>query len=263
MHLSSLHIYPIKSARGISLASSALDDFGLEGDRRWMVVDPSGRFISQREAHRLALLGVALDSGTLTLDGPGMDPLRLPRMAEGPRTMVRIWEDSCDAAEVSPEAGRWLTAFLGTPARLVFMPDQTFRVVNQRYVPDRRRVSFADAYPALLTGESSLADLNGRMVTPLPMNRFRPNLVVQGSEAFEEDRWKTVRVGAVEFDVVKPCDRCVTTTIDQATAEQGKEPLRTLATFRKWNGLVYFGQNVVHRTSGVLRSGDPVSPTMK
>ena len=264
MHLSSLHIYPIKSARGISLASAALDDFGLEGDRRWMVIDPSGRFVSQREAHRLALLEVDLDTTELILDAPGMSPLRLPRaLADGRIAAVRIWEDTCEAIEGSAEAERWLTTFLGTPARLAYMPDQTFRVVNQRYVPDRRRVSFADAYPALLTGESSLADLNGRMASPLPMNRFRPNLVVRGSEPFEEDRWKTVRIGAVEFDVVKPCDRCVTTTIDQATGEQGREPLRTLATFRKWDGQVYFGQNVVHRTGGVLRSGDPVSPTLK
>ncbi len=170
-----------------------------------------------------------------------------------------IWGDRCEAQDGGEEAAAWFTGCLGFPARLVYMPESTFRRANPGYVAARRRVSFADAYPLLLIGSSSLVDLNQRMETALPMNRFRPNLVVSGSTPFDEDRWKQFRIGAVEFAVVKPCDRCVTTTIDQQTGVAGKEPLRTLATFRKWNGQVYFGQNVVHRQAGVLRVGQAVT----
>jgi uncharacterized protein YcbX len=141
----------------------------------------------------------------------------------------------------------------------MYMPETTVRIANRKYVPQPRRVSFADAYPLLLVGEGSLDDLNRRMEQPLPMNRFRPNLVVAGSGPFAEDGWKTIQVGSIVMDIVKPCDRCVTTTIDQATGIAGKDPLRTLAQFRKWNGQVYFGQNVVHRTPGTVNRGDPVT----
>lgn len=262
MHLSSLHVYPIKSARGIAVTSAELDDFGLVHDRRWMVVDAAGDLLTQREAHRMALVDVALENGTLVATAADMAALHIPvRQGPGPELQVRVWDDVCTAIDVGLEAAGWFTAYLQQPARLVFMPESTFRRVNPDYVPARRRVSFVDAYPALLIGESSLADLNSRLEHPLPMNRFRPNIVVHGSQPFEEDRWRHVQIGAVNFAVVKPCDRCVTTTIDQSTGEQGKEPLRTLAQFRKWNGQVYFGQNVVHQTGGTLRVGDAVVVT--
>lgn len=259
MHLSAINLYPIKSARGIPLAAAQLDDFGLARDRRWMVVDQSGRFVSQREAHRLALVHVAVDGPDLVVDAVGAPEIRvtLPDQ-ETPLEKVGIWDDQCHAQAGSAAVARWFSGFLGLPVRLMYMPDSTFRAANPRYVPEPRRVSFADAYPLLLIGEGSLEDLNRRLPEPLPMNRFRPNLAVSGSQPFAEDGWKAIRVGAIEMDVVKPCDRCVTTTVDQATATAGKEPLRTLATFRKWNGQVYFGQNVVHRTPGTLRVGDPV-----
>ena len=259
MHLGAIHLYPIKSARGISLSSASLDDFGLARDRRWMVVDSSGRFVSQREAHQLALVEVGLDGDDLIVGTAGLPDLRVsPPPADGPEEYVTIWGDSCLAQDGGAKAADWFSTYLDRSVRLVFMPPTTFRVANPAYVPHPRRVSFADAYPLLLIGEESLADLNRRLETPLPMNRFRPNLVVVGSEAFAEDGWTTIRVGEVVLDVVKPCDRCVTTTIDQATAVAGKEPLRTLSQFRKWKGQVYFGQNVVHRTQGILRTGDPV-----
>lgn len=260
MHLSAINLYPIKSARGISLESSTLDDFGLTGDRRWMVVDSAGRFVSQREAHKLALAEVAVEGEDVLVSGAEVGELRVgPPSATASSLRVTIWGDECQAIDGGPVAAEWFTRFLGFQARLVFMPDSTFRTVNPDYVPARRRVSFADAYPLLLATEGSLADLNRRMDQPLPMNRFRPNLVVSGSEPFAEDQWKRVQVGEVAFDVVKPCDRCVTTTIDQATAAAGKEPLRTLAQFRKWNGQVYFGQNIVHQSPGTLRMGDLVT----
>jgi hypothetical protein len=260
MHLSGINLYPIKSARGIALSSARLDDFGLELDRRWMVVDPAGRFVSQREAHRMALVEVGLDGADLLLGGAGAGDLRLTQPSEDtPTEAVTIWEDECLAQDGGPGAAQWFSRFLDRPVRLMFMPESTFRTANRDYVPDRRRVSFADAYPLLLIGEGSLEELNRRMKLPLPMNRFRPNLVVAGSEPFAEDGWKSIRVGSIPMDLVKPCDRCVTTTIDQLTGTTGKEPLRTLSQFRKWNGQVYFGQNVVHRTNGILNTGDPIS----
>jgi uncharacterized protein len=259
MQLAAINLYPIKSARGISLPAGQLDDFGLTADRRWMVVDAAGRFVSQRESHRMALIEVALDGKDLVVSGAGEGALRIPVPREEARTeRVTIWDDECLAQDGGQEAAAWFSRFLGTPVRLMYMPPATFRTVNPNYVPEKRRVSFADAYPLLLTTEGSLEDLNRRMGQPLPMNRFRPNLVVTGSEPFAEDQWKTIAVAEVTFDVVKPCDRCITTTINQSTGEAGKEPLRTLATFRKWNGQVYFGQNLVHRSLGILRVGDAV-----
>jgi uncharacterized protein YcbX len=260
MHLSALNLYPIKSARGISLSSGKLDDFGLAQDRRWMVVDSAGRFVSQRESHRLALVHVAVEGADLVVGGAGAPDLRISPPSEDVRVEpVTIWDDECQARDAGSSAAEWFSRFLGLPVRLVYMPDTTFRTVNPDFVPERRRVGFADAYPVLLIGEGSLQELNRRMEQPLPMNRFRPNLVVAGSAAFAEDGWKTVKVGEVTFDVVKPCDRCVTTTIDQSTGLAGKEPLRTLALFRKWNGQVYFGQNLVHHAPGVLHIGDSIT----
>ena len=259
MHLAAIHMYPIKSARGISLKRAHLDDFGLARDRRWMVVDSAGRFVSQREAHQLALVEVALDGEDLIIGRAGKSDVRVsPPPADAPQEPVTIWEDHCLAQDGGSRAADWFSACLERPARLMYMPTSTFRPANPEYVPEPRRVSFADAYPLLLIGEGSLDELNRRMETPLPMNRFRPNLVIAGSQPFAEDGWKSLRIGTMEFDVVKPCDRCVTTTIDQATGVAGKEPLRTLAQFRKWNGQVYFGQNLVHRSRGTLQTGEPV-----
>ena len=259
MHLSAINLYPIKSARGIALNAARLDDFGLAGDRRWMVIDPSGRFVSQREMHRLALVNVALEDDSLVVGGAGEPDLLLRPPAPGaPTERVTIWADQCLAQDGGVEAAQWFSRFLGAPVRLMYMPVTTVRIANPRYVPEPRRVSFSDAYPLLLTGDASLEDLNRRMEQPLPMNRFRPNLVVAGSEPFAEDGWKAIQVGSVAMDIVKPCDRCVTTTVDQATGLAGKEPLRTLAQFRRWNGQVYFGQNVVHRSPGTLTVGDPI-----
>lgn len=260
MHLSAINLYPIKSLRGIPLTSARLDEFGLAGDRRWMVTDPSGQFVSQREEHRLALIHVAVDGTDLVVGGAGEPDLRIARpAADSPTSAVTIWADECLAQDAGEEAAKWFSRYLGSPVRLKYMPESTVRIANRNYVPEPRRVSFADAYPILLIGEASLVDLNRRMEQPLPMNRFRPNLVVAGSEPFAEDGWKSIQVGSIAMDIVKPCDRCVTTTIDQATGVAGKEPLRTLAQFRKWNGQVYFGQNVVHRTPGTLVHGDPIT----
>jgi uncharacterized protein YcbX len=259
MHVSELHIYPIKSAAGLTLETMTLDDFGAALDRRWMVVDDRGRFISQREAPEMALVRVIVDDSVLTISAASFPSLAVPReLPAGEVIPVSIWSDLCAALDCGAEAARWFTGYLGRPARLVYMPTGTFRRVDPSYVPESRRVSFTDGFPLLLIGEGSLRDLNARMEIPVPMNRFRPNIVVHGTEPFQEDGWREVRIGDIWFNVVKPCDRCVTTTVDQATAAGGKEPLRTLATYRRGEGGVLFGQNLVHRAQGTLRLGDSV-----
>jgi uncharacterized protein YcbX len=178
-------------------------------------------------------------------------------------TTVRVWKDRCAATWLGEPPGRWFSDFLGLPCSLVHMADQSVRLANRSYAPEGTRVSFADAYPFLIISEASLADLNRRLAEPVPMNRFRPNMIIAGSEPYAEDQWSRVEINGIRLRVVKPCDRCVVTTTDQATAERGKEPLRTLGRYRKVGGKVMFGQNAVHETVGRLRVGDMVIPSEK
>lgn len=256
--LSSIHVYPVKACGGLSPAEWPVDAFGLRNDRRWMVVNLAGRFLTQREAPRLALIRPALETGGLVLRAPGMPELRLPLVpATRERVSVQVWGDATEGVPVSSEAAQWLTRYLGALARLVWMPDDVVRPTDPTYA-DGYRVSFADGFGFLLISEASLADLNRRLEAPLPMNRFRPNLVVSGTEPFAEDGWREIRIGGLALRLVKPCGRCVVTTTDQETAERGQEPLRTLATFRERDGKLMFGMNVVHRGTGRLAMGMPV-----
>lgn len=259
IRLTGLNIHPIKSARAIPLDESAVDEFGLRYDRRWMVVDEAGVFLSQRHHPRLALVVPSISDGTLQVDAPGMPTLETPLHPKATvSTSVTVWRDSCPATWVGGSAAEWFSEYLGCPCALVHMADQAVRLVDPAFAPPGARVSFADGFPFLLISEESLADLNGRLAAPLPMNRFRPNLVVAGGEPYAEDGWDWIEIGGLRLRVVKPCDRCVVTTTDQSTGERGQEPLRTLATYRKRDGLVLFGQNVVHEGRGRLRVGDEV-----
>ena len=176
-------------------------------------------------------------------------------------TAVRVWKDTCRAAWLGERPAAWFSDFLGSSCGLVYMAGETIRPADPAYAPGGTRVSFADAFPFLLISEESLADLNLRLADPLPMNRFRPNLVVAGAAPYQEDRWDRVEIKGLGFRIVKPCARCVVTTTDQLTTERGREPLRTLATYRQVNGKVMFGQNVVHERQGRLRLGDAVITT--
>ena len=199
-----------------------------------------------------------LETGALVLRAPGMPELRLPLVpAARDRVRVEVWGDVTEGVPVSPEAAQWLSRYLGALVRLVWMPDDVLRPTDPSYA-EGYRVSFADGFGFLLISEASLADLNRRLKAPLPMNRFRPNLVVAGTEPFAEDGWRRLRMNGIELDVVKPCGRCVVATTDQDTAERGREPLRTLATFRQREGQVMFGMNAVHRGTGRLTAGMPV-----
>lgn len=256
MFLSAIHVYPVKSLRGVSLREGEVKPAGFRHDRRWMVVDTEGRFVSQREEPRLALVDVAVDDGNyaLSIDGGSVE---IPHHQEGTRSEVSVW-GSTVAAVAHRAGGQFLSDWLGREVRLVHLPEDVVRPTNRGEPSDR--VSFADGYPYLLIGQSSLDSLNSRVGgEPLSMDRFRPNLVVSGSEPHAEDEWERVKIGGVAFRGVKKCDRCVVTTIDPNTAKKGPEPLRTLAKYRRWDGKVWFGMNLCPDLEGTLRLGDEVS----
>lgn len=264
MHLSGLYIYPIKSARGIAVQTAQVDARGLQYDRRWMVVDDKGNFLTQRKLPRMALIHVDLRTNSLAVNAEGMRELTIPLQApETKKVQVHVWDDTLDALDAGDEASVWFGKMLGFECRLVQMPDEGSRFVNPKYAPPKSLMSFADAFPVLLTTEASLDDLNARLQEPVPMNRFRPNVVIRGSSAYEEDSWQRLRVGAVSFLVAKPCARCTVPTVDQDTGKNGKEPIRTLQSYRTIDSKVYFGQNLVHENRGVLKIGDPVSRTSR
>jgi hypothetical protein len=259
MRLAGLVVYPLKSAAGIPLTQAEVTRTGLRHDRRWMVVDATGRFVSQREDPRLGRIAPSLDEERLRLEVPGAPPLELPPApADGEAVTVRIWSDEVEARSCGAKADAWIEALLGYGHQLVALVDDDARPVDPAYARDDDRVSFADGYPFLLTTSASLDELNRRVGTSLEMERFRPNLIVGDAEPFAEDGWSALRIGELSFRVVKPCVRCVVTTLDPATGEAGEEPLRTLATFRKTEKGVTFGQNLLVDGLGVLRVGDAV-----
>ena len=262
LRLSELHIYPIKSARGISLSSARVDLRGLEHDRRWMVVDEQGIFLTQRSIPRMALIGVELSSTHLAVTAEGMNQLRVPLKHEsGDSLRVHVWDDSFDAMAAGPEEAAWFTKMLSRPCRLVYMSDDTERLVNPKYSPEKSVVSFADAFPFMLISQASLNDLNTRLVEPVPMNRFRPNLVLEGCDPYEEDTWASLRIGTVGFRVAKPCSRCTVPTVNQETGIRASEPVLTLGSYRTTGGKIYFGQNLTHEARGILTVDDEVHAT--
>jgi uncharacterized protein len=257
--LSALHVYPIKSCGGIAVHEWEVDERGLRHDRRWMLVDETGCFMSQRRFPRMALIGVRIEHDGLIVDAPEMPSLNVPFQPQAGRlVLVRVWDDLVESLTVSDDADRWFEEFLGVRCRLVYLPDRSLRPVDPAYGGPGDQVGLADGFPFLLISEASLADLNARLEQPVPMNRFRPNLVISGCEPFAEDAWKLVRIGRITFRVVKPCSRCTITTVDQRTATTSKEPLRTLTRFRRAGSKVFFGQNLIHDETGTLHTGDPV-----
>jgi hypothetical protein len=255
--LSSLIYYPIKACRGFDADSSHIERMGLEHDRRMMVVTPEGQFLTQRELPRLALVTPKLEDGRLTLCAPGFDSIQLAVQSTGTPWLVNIWKsEDVHAIDQGDEAAQWFSDWLGASVRLVHIADGYIRRVKEKYVvsPDDH-TGFADGYPILLTSEESLSDLNSRLGAPVPMNRFRPNIVVKGGEPFAEDTWKRIRIGDVELAIVKPCARCVVTTIDKETLAQSKEPLKTLGKYHRHALGAIFGQNVIPLNEGSIRLG--------
>jgi uncharacterized protein YcbX len=260
--VSGLYIYPVKSLGGIALNAATLTDRGFEYDRRWMLVDDNNHFISQREVAAMALLKVSLHEQGLLIRNTGKPDASflVPfQSANTETTMVTVWGDKCRGRLVSTEANDWFSEQLGMSCKLVYMPDSTHRRVDSRYASNKEITSFSDGYPLLLIGQSSLDDLNSRLQTPLPMNRFRPNIVFTGGDPFLEDKMKQFDINGVRFFGVKLCARCVITTIDQQTAEKAKEPLKTLSTYRSKNNNIYFGQNLLFHGSGTISIGDTIT----
>ncbi|TVT39249.1 MOSC domain-containing protein [Hymenobacter setariae] len=266
--LSGIFIYPVKSLGGISLPAANLTPLGLQHDRRWLIVDERNRFLTQREHAEMALLAVEPAYNGFLLrhrQRPELLPLYVPFEATPERTLfVTIWDDMVFAWRGAPEADEWLSEALGQTCKLVYMSDMVRREVDPdkpELNPTGTLVSFADGYPYLLASEESLAELNARLAEPVPMNRFRPNLVVRGLDTADaEMQWANFQIGGHAFRSVRGCGRCVVTTIDQATAQKNStsEPLRTLATYRKQGNKIMFGQNVTGPASGQLRVGDAV-----
>lgn len=255
MELEGIFVYPVKGARAIALDEAQVTWRGLAHDRRFMFVSESGKALTQRQVPALALVETALEADALVLSVKGARA-RVPLRPEGPRRSVVVWGDTCEAIDCGDIAADLGAHVFEKPARLVYMPDDVIRHVEPEYARPTDHVGFADAYPLLVTTRASLEALNARLETPLPMDRFRPNLVLDGGAPFEEDLHAGLRVGAIRLRTPKRCARCVVTTIDQETAEAGKEPLRTLATFRAEGSEVHFGQNAIPDAEGLLRVGD-------
>ncbi|MBS0582334.1 MAG: MOSC domain-containing protein [Proteobacteria bacterium] len=261
--LASIHIYPLKSGAPLALKSAAVETRGLARDRRWMVVDADGKFLTGREHARLTLLRALPNAdGSLHLDAPATSGLRVPVPdARGERVATAVWGSPVSPLLADETTNAWLSKFLGKPVRLVHMDSECVRAVDAKYAEPGDEVSLADGFPLLLVSQAALDLLNSKLAAPVPILRFRPNLVVAGTQAHAEDGWKRIRVGEVEFDVVKACVRCVFTTVDFERGERDPsgEPLRTLLGYRRGEKGVTFGQNLIPRATGVIRTGDAVS----
>ncbi|GAB4193884.1 MAG: MOSC domain-containing protein [Thermoflexibacter sp.] len=258
--LSHIYIYPVKSLGGITLPAAKVEQRGLEHDRRWLLIDKNNRFLTQRENPQMALIQVALTKENLVFAHKNypQEIFKLPfQLVENKEINVTIWEDTCKANPVSQEADEWFSEALGVDCRLVKMAEDEKRLVDQDYTFKGEVVSFADGYPFLIIGQSSLDDLNSRLEYPVEMRRFRPNFVFEGGLPYEEETWKRFSIGSVDFLGVKPCARCVLTTVNPEKGEiDSKEPLRTLASYRKSGNKILFGQNVLPVTLGEVKIGD-------
>lgn len=260
MILSSISIYPIKSTAGMTVPSAEIDARGLRHDRRWMIVDPEGRFLTGRQVARMVLVRATPEGGGLRLDAPSMPSLHVAAPGSaGERLQATVWDDVVDAACADAGSDDWLSEFLDRPVRLVMMDAQSLRTVESAHAHD---VSFADAYPFLAISQASLDGLNAQLDAPISMQRFRPNLVITGCDPHAEDHWHRIRIGAIEFEAAKPCTRCVFTTVDPilGTRDPSGEPLRTLKSYRRTDEGITFGMNWIARGRGEIRVGDRVEP---
>ncbi|HEY8996176.1 MAG TPA: MOSC N-terminal beta barrel domain-containing protein [Lacunisphaera sp.] len=271
MRVTGLFLYPVKSLRGFPVPSAECDELGFAGDRRFLIVDNTGRFVTQRTVPRMAQIAINLSNGALTLITGSAGSMRVPTASDPSARLrtVSIWKsEGLQAEDCGPDVSAWLSDFLGFSCHLVRLGRKFSRPILKATARPGDFVSFADAYPFLVISEASLAHLNDRIQEnqgePVPMNRFRPNLVVDGCEPFAEDAWTRVQIGNVIFRQGGPCARCIMTTTDQLTGERSsKEPLKTLAMFRRAPADptdVNFGANLIHETKhGTIRVGDAIT----
>ncbi|TAG56469.1 MAG: MOSC domain-containing protein [Cytophagales bacterium] len=247
LSVSQLWIYPIKSCRGILLDNVELDKMGFKNDRRMMVVDKNGDFITQRTHPKMALIDVEISEKNLFISSKDFSKISFP-LYPTPLNFLKtkVWEDYCDSFSFSELANQWFSDFLEIKCSLVFMPETTQRMVEENYNSTQAITSFTDGFPILIATQSSLDFLNEKLEQKIEMKRFRPNLVIEGTLPFEEDTWKLIKIGDISIQIVKPCSRCVITTIDTETAISGKEPLLSLSKFRKFENKIKFAQNAIH-----------------
>lgn len=261
LRLSEIWIYPIKSLGGIQLKEANVFEKGLQYDRRWMLVDEAGKFLTQRVHPVMALFKVSIEGEALVVthtQTKQSHSVALQPQPMLPSHQVTIWDDTVLAYEVSVASSQWFTEQLGIKCKLVYFPEENDRAVDRMYATTEH-VSLADGYPFLIIGQASLNDLNSKLEKAVPMNRFRPNFVFTGGNPFEEDAWKEFSIGTNRFVGVKPCSRCVLITVDQDTSQKSDEPLRTLSTYRKINNKIYFGQNLLAIDYSVVREGDLIT----
>lgn len=259
--LTRIMVYPVKSCGGVELESAELRAGGLAHDRRWMLLDERGRMATQRRHPEMARIRAAIEPDALRLRAPGMPELSLPFAHERQPDTVTVptWHGRTEGIEVGSSADRWFGRFLGISCRLVRMPDTVHRQLDSAFATADDRVGYADAFPVLLVNEASLADLNARLYNPIPVERFRPNLVVGGSRAFEEDDWEKIEIGDASFRVAEPCPRCSVITVDQESGRRtGTEPLRSLAGYRWGRSGLHFGANLIPDNEALLKREDPV-----
>lgn len=254
--IQSLFVYPIKSLRGISLSVSAVERRGLRYDRRWMLVDEGGSFLTQRTHAPMATVGMRLTDHGLIAYKEGLGEIEIPSEAGNETVKVKVWSFEGKARLVDKAVDAWFTEAIGIPCRLVKMPETTKRSIHPHY--GHGEIAFSDAMPVLVASQASLDLLNSKLESPLPMNRFRANVILGGSEAHEEDAWSSMQIGNVTMRRTKKCGRCLVTTTDQETGIRGTEPLRTLATYRQEGQVVYFGCYYVPESLGEIKIGDPV-----
>ncbi len=257
--ITGLRTYPIKSLGGFESDWVQVEKRGFQYDRRWLLVDENNVFLTQRSDTRMALYRTECSSNGLVVSNPNKERMVIPYVPEGDRRMVQIWSSHCDAVQVNATVDEWFSDFLGIRCSLVFMPDDSVRPTSPSFSKPDDMVSFADGYPVMIAGESSLEDLNGRLEVPLPMNRFRPNIIVSGSAPFEEDIWKSCKTGEVELRSTKLCGRCSVTATNQETGEVGIEPLKTLASYRLRDQSINFGAYFVPDRLGQIRVGETLA----
>lgn len=259
--LSQINIYPIKSLKGIELEQAFVEERGLKYDRRWMLVDLNNEFITQRNFPQMALIDLKLLDQKLILTHrtKSLDKLEIS-MTEFPQKFaeVKIWDDVCTAIEYNNEINNWFSRAIDFNCKLVYMSDLTERKTTTKYYSQSKNVSFADAFPFLIIGEESLKFLNNKLDSPITMASFRPNLVFSGGEPHDEDKWTNILIGNLEFVNVKPCSRCVITTVNPDNGIKNREPLKTLATYRTFNNKVMFGQNLIGLSKGKIEIGDKI-----
>ncbi len=258
--LSEIFIYPIKSLGGISVREADVTDRGLKYDRRWMLIDSSGMFLTQRTHPQMALIKVDVSKDTLFFRNiKNTDQFSVGiNETTGKKINSTVWDDQVELLQVNTIADEWFSQNLNTRCKLVFMPEETKRLVDKSYAHNDEITSLSDGYPSLIIGQSSLDDLNSKLVKKIPMNRFRPNLVFTGGTPFEEDTMNKFFISGITFYGLKPCGRCVVTTIDQNTAQKSEEPLKTLASYRTFGNKVNFGMNLLHEGSGMLKIDDEI-----